>query len=261
MRIKLVKAQRYACIATAWVIVLLQLLSFAQGGVYGSDWVFSFIVAAVFGLLGTRRITGGQKETSASPEGGPSNESSAANRKIDEHEKVSRENGAILAIEVETLADLMTRSILPRPEPGAASPLGDLEVPQLFAVIAGIRERTLLACLGLVAIRRAEKNHRYVSGSEYLEMEHKVCHSFIFAGMSALQVSETLVNPEQIAARAREHLQFIRGLVAEAAKAAERGEAEPERPLLAWLEEGGITLPGDRFIRSALGRVNEAAPA
>lgn len=71
MRIKLVKAQRYACIATAWVIVLFQLLTFAQdGGIVGHDWAYSIIIAAGFGMLGTRRITEASGSESAAIESG-----------------------------------------------------------------------------------------------------------------------------------------------------------------------------------------------
>lgn len=278
MRINLVKAQRYACIATAWVIVLFQLLSFAQSGVYGSDWVFSFIVAAVFGLLGTRRITGERTEENLAPKNttperllperpAPETRVPAAGASQDadpsEMDEIERRililNAKVLSMEIMWRARNMIELV---PKPFYTKQDSDnkeetwANSTKLLQYVK-LREKIWLLCFGLVAIRRAGTDPDYVSKGEYLEMWQQ---TFIRLAEETIFPQEQLgftIDVNETVYRLVWDLDAVKGFVADAARAAGRGEAGRAKPLLDWIKEQGLEVSEPLLIKHALRTIEE----
>ncbi|WP_416066485.1 hypothetical protein ACK9YZ_10195 [Rhizobium sp. ZK1] len=278
MRIKLAKAQRYACIATAWVIVLFQLLSFAQGGIYGSDWLFSFIVAAVFGLLGTRRITGQQTEESSVPKStppeGPANEAAAPETpapEVDasqdanptEMDEIKRRiltlNAKVLSMEITWRARNMI-NLIPKPfetkQDGDEQFVTGADGPQLLEY-SRLREKTWLLCFGLVAIRRAGTDLDYVNNLEFLEMWQQTFNSMADEAVFPQAGLGFTIYPEEMVRRFVYDMDAVKHFVIDAAKAAKRGEAGGAKPLLDWIGEQGLEISEPQLIKNALRTLEE----
>lgn len=274
MRIKLAQAQRYACIGTAWVIVFLQLLSFAQSGIYGSDWVFSFIVAAAFGLLGTRRITGvsgpessisgttvAQSPVAKSSTGETSTLFNTAPNKpktLEEHWLLFQ-NGEALGIEVQWRAEEIM-SLIPKPfftKPESETEGGMWANREAFVNYWFLRERAWLLTMGLVAIRRAQSDANYVRSVEYVELRHRVFLQLADEFNRACKVLGWPVELEALTVRLSNDLDAVSSFVADAAQAAVSVEPGRAKPFIEWIKEQGLVVSDEGLLKKALITVEE----
>jgi len=260
------------------VIVLIQLLSFAQSGIYGSDWVFSFIVAAVFGLLGTRRITGQQTEEISAPKSttpeGPAHETAAPETpapevdasqggnptEMDEIERrILTLNGKVLSMEIMWRARNMI-NLIPKPfetkQDGDEQFLTGADGPKLLEY-SRLREKTWLLCFGLVAIRRAGTNPDYVNNIEFLEMWQQTFKSMADEAVFPQAGLGFTISPEEMIYRFTYDLDAVKQFVIDAVEAAGRGEAGGAKPLLDWIREQGLEISEPQLIKNALRTMEE----
>ncbi|WP_132651815.1 hypothetical protein [Rhizobium sp. BK418] len=251
------------------MIVLIQLLSFAQSGIYGSDWVFSFIVAAVFGLLGTRRITGASgpesstsgttvaqrpvAESSTSHSDALFNTAPNKPKTLEEHWLLFQ-NGEALGIEIQWRAEEIM-SLIPKPfftKPESETEGGMWANREAFVNYWFLRERAWLLTVGLVAIRRAQSDANYVGSVEYIELRHRVFLYLADEFNRACKVLGWPVELEALTVRLSNDLDAVSSFVADAARAAVSGEPGRAKPFIEWIKEQGLDVSDEGLVKNAL---------
>ncbi len=257
VRITLAKAQRIVCIIVAWSIVLLQLASFIEiGGIAGSEWQYSFVIAAAFGLLGTRRITG---EPLVESQRDAVGEIAANRQEIADYQRRFLRDADVLLVEIDS-AVLAMDIWVPRPPHFDAEGQKNVDRAKAHAdylVFSRQKESALMLALGLVGIRRAGVNRFYISGQEYLYLEHKISIQMLDVAIN----TETLgsaANVEKVMTRLRADLEKVREFVLEATMSDGDRYHRRARPLIKWAVKRGLNAPVDHpFFRSLVMSVEE----
>ncbi|MGO7445145.1 hypothetical protein ACC668_10605 [Rhizobium ruizarguesonis] len=240
MRINLSKHQRYASLAAAAIILVVLWLQIQDEGFSGYGWVLALLVAAVLVILGIGPVgTTTPAEPAAPAHVRPTKEELEAGwQKL-------RENGEILAIEVEERAKAISAGFI-------SSRLRTDNEAIDKGMDAFQRERALLFSLGLVGIRRAEDKHLYVTGLEYKTVEKTVFDSIARESIAASMAMGLPVDKDKLLPQLLGELQAVRKTIVQAAEARKRGDTDVAMPLVEWLAAQGMTLRDDNVIKTAL---------
>lgn len=274
MRINPAMVSRYVCMAIAGGVVLFQLLSFARNGVDANDWGLYLIVALAFWLVGAPPMPEeGSAPKNASPQSRTSSrlaprrsapEASASQdvsipEPLEFERRVLFLSAKVLSMEIMWRARAMF-DLLPKPfekkEGDEDYFVTKADAPALLEY-SRLREKVLLLCFGLVAIRRAETNLDYINSIEFLEIWQHTFNSMADEAMFPLAGLGFTISPGEMVYRFMSDMDAVKGFVVDAAKAAKRGEAGGARPLLDWIREQGLEISEPQLIKNALRTMEE----
>jgi hypothetical protein len=251
MKISLSKHQRYAALAAAAIILVVLYLQIADEGFSGYGWVLGVLVAALLVIVGIGPVGSASAPQKSAAHVPPTKEELEAG-----HQKL-RESAEVLAIEVEERAKILEKDL------AKAQPQGiRLENPDgtPWTLQSGlesfIRERALLASLGLVGIRQTGDKNVWVTGIEYKTTEKKIFDALARETISGMTASGLPINRDKLLPQLLGDLQAIRKCIVQAAEARKRGDTDVTAPLVAWLGGHGLKISDNAIISTALQRNN-----
>jgi hypothetical protein len=247
MRIALSKHQRWAALAAAAVILVVLWLQIQDEGFRGYGWVLALLAAAVLVIVGIGPVGSTTPAKVAAPAHVP-----RSKEELEAGWKKLRENAEVLAVEVEERAKILAKDF--------NASRSDLKLTNsdgtpwaLEGALEGfVRERALLASLGLVGLRRTGKDRLYVTGIEYKTTEKSVFDLIARESIAALISAKMPVDKDKMLPQLLGELQAIRKTIVQGAEAATRGETDIERPLVEWLRAQGLTIKDNNIVKTAL---------
>lgn len=253
VRLSLNRYQRAVLFVIAAAIIVIQLAQFADDGLQGHGWIWSFVVAgglAVLGLFPATQPTPGKPAFSL-----PSKE------ELEKMHAALRENAEVLSIEVEHRAkalsdvlirdkDEMTRGLVHTVH--GSKVLGDQIVKQLNL---HIYERCLYLMLGLIGMRRSGGKELYITGIEFKTLQEAVSKKVIATAVASQKVAPLPLEfkPEAFTRSVLADLLEVRKTITAYCVEVKSQNAEPEAELLKWFEtKAGIKLDKNPQVAQAL---------
>jgi len=253
VRLSLNRYQRAVLFVIAAAIIVVQLAQFADDGLQGHGWIWSFVVAgglAVLGLFPATRPPPG-KPTLALP----------SKEELEKMHAALRENAEVLSIEVEQRAkalsdalirdkDEMTRGLVHTVHGGKV--LGDQMVKQLNL---HIYERCLFLMLGLVGMQRSGGKELYITGIEFKTLQEDVSKKVIATAAASQKVAPLPLEfkPEALTRSVLADLLEVRKTITAYCVAVKSQNAKPESELLKWFEsKTGFKLDKNPHVTQAL---------
>jgi hypothetical protein len=260
VRISLSKLQRAVVFVVAAAIIVVQLFQFADYGLRGHGWIWSFLVAGalvVLALFPTNRSP--EKSAFVLP---PKEE-------LDKMHAVLRENAEVLSVEVEQRAKALSEELVRNKDDmtrglvhtfHGSKVLGDQVVKQLNL---HIYEKCLFLMLGLVGMRRSGGKELYITGIEFKTLQEDVSKKVMATAAASFNASPIPLEPkpDAVARSVLAELLEVRKTITAYCVALKSQSAEPEAALLKWFEEkAGLKLHKNGHIAQALQRSDDVPP-
>jgi len=253
IRLSLSKYQRAVLFVVATAIIVVQFIQFADDGLRGHAWIWSFIVAGalvVLGLFPAPQPTSG-KPTVALP----------SKEELEKMHAALRENAEVLSTEVEQRAkalsdtlirdkDKMTRGLVHTVH--GSKVLGDQMVRQLNL---HIYERCLFLMLGLVGMRRSGGKELYITGIEFKTLQDAVSKQVVATAAQSQRLAPLplKLNSGDLARSVLTDLLEVRKTITVYCVAVKSRSPEPESALLKWFEsKSGFKLEKSTHVAQAL---------
>lgn len=244
VRLSLNRYQRAVLFVIAAAIIVVQLVQFADDGLQGHGWIWSFVVAgglAVLSLFPATQPTPG-KPTFAIP----------SKEELEKKHAALRENAEVLSIEVEHRAKALSDALVrDKDEMSRSKLLGDQMVKQFNL---HIYERCLFLMLGLVGMRRSGGKELYVTGIEFKALQENVSKKVIATSVASQKVGPVPVasNPEALSRSILADLLEVRKMITAYCVAVKSQNPDPEAELLKWFESSGFKLDKNPHVAQAL---------
>ncbi len=253
VRLSLNKYQRAVLFVIAAAIIVVQLTQFADDGLQGHGWIWSFVVAGGLAVLGLFPAT--------QPALGKPKFALPSTEELEKMHAVLRENAEVLSIEVEHRAkalsdalirdkDEMTRGLVHTVH--GSKVLGDQMVKQLNL---HIYERCLFLMLGLVGMRRSSGKELYITGIEFKTLQEDVSKKVVATAAASQKVAPLPLEfkAEALTRSVLADLLEVRKTITAYCVAVKSQNPEPEAELLKWFEsKSGFNLEKNPHVAQAL---------